>query len=226
MLLCALALSTASCAAPTPRDHGDALVVTAAETGEVLWRGPASYVLRPPARVVPLPGLGELHVADGVSRLVWAKDGLARLEVLAGDDGCRAVDARRLCCARARFAGGGAGRQRAVMVDGCADENDLLESRLGAVHEATVGPVAWRRRCAPVPAPPRGCEVSYLALRAAAHDGNDDAARGFEFAWDGERFAACFLERDAGRYRLELHVEDSCGQAGTVTLTGDSGELD
>lgn len=219
-----LALS-ASCATPPARE-GTGTLVVAADDGAQLWRGPATYVLRPPARVVSLPGLGELQVTDVGSRLVWAKEGLARLEVLEGGDGCRAVEVRRLCCAGARFAGLVEGRPRVLVVDGCADENDLLESRLGAVHEATVGPVPWRRRCAPVPPRAPGCEVSYLALRSVEHDDNVDVVAGFSFSWDGERFAACFIERDAGRYRVQLAVEDSCGAAGAVTLAGDSGELD
>lgn len=202
------------------------MVVTDEERGAELWRGPATFVVRPPARVVALAGLGELQVTDEGSRLVWAKDGLARLAVLSGDEGCRAIDARRVCCRAARFAAVVDGRARAVLVDGCADENDLLESRLGSARAASVGPPTWRRRCAPLPPRARGCEVRYLALRRAAHDQHGDAASGFSFSWDGDRFLACFLERDAGRYRVELVVEDSCGAASPVTLIGDSAELD
>ncbi|MCC7070123.1 MAG: hypothetical protein IT383_02305 [Deltaproteobacteria bacterium] len=220
------ALVTCACASARTEAAGDVMVVTDEQSGAELWRGPATFVLRPPARVVALPGLGELQVADQGSRLVWAKEGLARLVVLAGDQGCRAADARRICCRAARFSAKVEGAARPVRIDGCADENDLLESRLGAVHGASVGPVTWRRRCAPLPPPARGCEVRYLALRTAEHEGYGDAAPGFSFSWDGDRFLACFLERDAGRYRLELIVEDGCGAAGKLSLTGDSAELD
>ena len=222
--MCLLALA-ASCATPADRDASSALVVTA-DDGATLWRGAASYLLRPPARVVALPGLGELQVTDEGGRLIGARGGLAPLATLPGDDACRAVEPRRVCCSHARFSAVLEGRRRVLVVDGCADENDLLESRLGAVREATVGPVSWRRRCAPLPKRARGCEVGYLALQSVEHEDNTDVAAGFSFTWDGERFAACFLERDAGRYRVQLLVEDSCGAAGSVTLTGDSGELD
>ncbi len=225
-LLAALALGSGSCATARTDEGTGVIVVTDADDGAVLWHGTATFVLRPPARVVALPGLGELQVVDGGGRLAWAKDGLARLAVLAGDGGCSATEPRRLCCRAARFAGVIEGRARVVRVDGCADENDLMESRLGGVHEASVGPAVWRRRCAPLPARPRRCEVTYVALRAAWHEGHDDAARGLAFSWDGDGFLACFLERDAGRYRLELLVEDACGGGGPVTLAGDSGELD
>ncbi len=225
-VLIAQAIGASACVSARTDTRSDVIVVTDERTGAELWRGPATFVLRPPARVVALPGLGELQVLAGGSRFVWARDGLARLAVLAGDEGCTWSDARRVCCRAARFAGVVEGHARALRIDGCADENDLLESRLGAVHGASVGPVTWRRRCAPLPPPARGCEVRYLALRTAEHEGYGDAAPGFSFSWDGDRFLACFLERDAGRYRLELIVEDGCGAAGKLSLTGDSAELD
>lgn len=197
-----------------------------ADRGTELWRGSAGYVLRPPARVIALPGLGELQVAEGSCRLVWSRTGLDRLAVLPAEGECAQTEARRVCLQGARFTGAIDGAPRALVVTGCADENDLLESRLGGTREASVGPVDWRRRCAPLPARPRGCEVAYLALRTILHDANPEAARGFAFTWDGDRFRACFLERDAGRYRAELWVEDSCGVAGAVVLSGDSAELD
>ena len=226
LVAAALAAAALACAAPAPRHAGPELVVTDADTRAELWRGPASFQLRLPARVIALPGVGELQVTDEECRLVWAKEGLERLAVLPGDGACPQAEARRLCFAKARFSAPIDGRARALIVDGCADENDLLESRLGATREATVGPVDWRRRCAPLPSRPHGCEVSYLALRAIEHESNADARRGFTFVWDGDRFGACFLERDAGRYRIDLLVEDSCGAAEAVTLRGRSEELD
>lgn len=201
-------------------------MVADAASGAELWRGPASYVLRPPARVVALSGLGELQVTEQGCRLVWAREGLSQLRVLTGDVDCAQADTMRLCFRHARFDGSGAAGVPAVVVDGCADENDLLESRLGAQREATVGPVDWRRRCAPLPQRPRRCDVTYVALRGAEHEANAEAARGASLTWDGERFGACFLERDAGAYRLELWVEDSCGVAGPVVLRGHSSDLD
>lgn len=216
----------AACAAPTPRPAGHELVVVDADTGAEQWRGTAGYVLRPPARVIALPGVGELQVADGSCRLVWSRSGLERLAVLSAKGECAQAEARRVCFQGARFAGSIDGAARALVVTGCADENDLLESRLGGMRAASVGPVDWRRRCAPLPARARGCEVGYLALRTIVHDANPEPTRGFAFTWDGDRFRACFLERDAGRYRAELWVEDSCGAAGPVVLAGESAELD
>ena len=226
MLLPWLLAALSACAAPPPRPGGAELVVTDADTRAELWRGPASYQLRPPARVIGLPGVGELQVTDLGCRLVWAQDGPLLLVVLPGERACPQAEPRRLCFSSARFAASIDGHERALVVDGCAEENDLLESRLGSTREATVGPVDWRRRCAPLPTATRGCEVSYLALRTIEHESNADAGSGFSFVWDGDRFSACFLERDAGRYRLVLLLEDSCGAAETMTLRGHSDELD
>lgn len=229
--MAAIAALLGACAGAALRATRHELVVTEEGRGAELWRGPASYVLRPPARVVGLPGLGELQVSDAGCRFVWSREGLDHLAVLPAAGECAQVEARRLCFSKARFSTVGSavvveGAPRALVVDGCADENDLLESRLGAAREATVGPVDWRRRCAPLPARRRGCEVSWLALGAIEHEANADPAAGFSFTWDGDRFGACFLERDAGRYRMELSVEDTCGDAEQVTLSGHSAELD
>lgn len=236
-------LALAACAtAPPPVAAG--LEVADESTDEILWRGAASYTVRAARagiaeRAVGLPGLGEVHVGvagdSGSCRFVWSRDGLERLVVYAGPAGaCAELSAGRLCFRGARFRrpeGSAAGASASSLplslrLVGCADENDLLWGKIDGSAPATVGPRAWRERCVPVPPPRRACALSYLrkdSIIVATHPAPDE---GFRFAWDGEGWRACFLEKEAGAYELRVLVEDVCGGSRSLRLAGDSADLD
>lgn len=238
-LICALALACTACAtSSSPGSAGPALTVRAADEHS-LWHAPATYTVQSVSsgaanRVVGLPGLGEIDVDGDAARcrFVWSKAGLDQLVILSSSSPspCASVDNGRVCFKDAHFASDRAGDSvvgvpRALVVDGCADENTLLWSRTDGAQPASVGPTAFRARCAKVPKQ-RGCDITYLKRRAVHVDSNDAPDQGFSFAWDGDAWRACFLEKEAGRYRLDVDVEDSCHNAKTLTLAGTSTELD
>lgn len=240
---------TIGCATTT--EHSGGLVVRDAHSGEVFWRGEASYTVRRARagvaeRAVGLPGLGELHVGvgddDGACRVIWSRGGLDQLVVYEAERAsCAVRDTGRICLSATRFApdlapGGAptagsdstataAAAPRALVVDGCADANLLLWSKVEGLRRATIGPHAWRERCVPVPAR-EGCELVYLGRTHLEVATNAAAADSFVFRSDGEAWRACFLEAESGAYALGLHLEDTCGQRATVRLTGHSDDLD
>lgn len=226
-----VALLACGCAGAPPRD-AHAIVVTD-HAGAVAWQGRASFTVRSvhagkAERVVGLPGLGELQVAmdDSACRLVWSREGLHRLTLF---QGARCAERRdgRLCFAGARLRAFGdtAGAPLIVEVNGCADENDLLWGKLPGGPPVSVGPKAYRQRCRELPRR-RGCELVYVKREAALVEHNDARDGGFELRFDGDGWRACFLEKASGRYDLRLTIEDSCGSHGSVTLAGDSADLD
>jgi hypothetical protein len=218
MLLCSCATST--------KGGGVAELVVTDDSGAQLWRGPATYTVRQPQRAVGVKGVGEILVGarGDECRFAWSKDGLDRLVLFdfVGEV-CAERDAQRLCFSRARFKSADG---RALVVDGCADENDLLWSKIEGERLATVGPIAYRSRCARVPARRKGCDVTYIGLESIDVATNDRPRDGFNLLWDGEHWRACFLEKDSGAYRVALHVEDSCDKSGPVVLEGQSSDLD
>jgi hypothetical protein len=239
--VCALAivLTTGACATPPASDPLRAnVVVTAAEAERTeLFRGKATFGVRSARegkadRVVSLPGLGEIQTGIAGSetcRLVWSRDGLDALSLYEGE-GCRAPEGGRMCFDGATFTTttttAAHGAPRKLIVDGCADENDLLWSKLEGSQPATVGPTSFRQRCRKLQRPKKGCDFTYVKKDAIAVESNDSGDDGFALAYDGERWRACFLERSSGRYAITLTVEDSCGGRAPMKLEGDSAELD
>jgi hypothetical protein len=238
----ALVVVLASCSTASPvsdplRAH---VVVTADGTTGELFRGKATFGVRSARegkadRVVSLPGLGEIQTGISGSetcRLVWSKNGLDALSLYEGE-GCRAPEGGRMCFDRAVFTAASQSQShspshdapRQLVVDGCADENDLLWSKLEGTQRASVGPTSFRQRCRKLPRS-KGCELTYVKKESLVVESNDSGDDGFALAFDGERWRACFLEKASGRYTIALTVEDSCGARGPMKLEGDSAELD
>lgn len=214
-------------ACATPEKGSATRIVLALENGTALHAGPGSFVLRNPEHVVALPPFGEIHVGvEGDAsrcRFVWSRDGIASLSVLEGTR-CPAREGDRICFADTRFPTNGT--VPTLVVDGCAYENDLKWSKLQGPAPATLGPTAWRRRCAPVPAQAAGCELTFVRVTTVEVSSNPEAARGFSFDHDSDGWRVCFLEKDSGPYRVALDVEDSCGARTSPILEGDSRTLD
>ena len=238
---CVLALSLATLSCTTAAPANDPLranvVVTAdrADGAHELFRGKATFGVRSARegkadRVVSLPGLGEIQTGIAGSetcRFVWSRDGLDALSLYEGE-GCRAPEAGRICFDRAVFVTSTSSSTHApqkLVVDGCADENDLLWSKLDGTQPASVGPTSFRQRCRKLPRT-KGCELTYVKKDSLTVESNDSGDDGFALAFDGERWRACFLEKSSGRYNITLTVEDSCGARGPLKLDGDSAELD
>lgn len=222
-------------------------MVQEGNTGAVLWQGAASYTVRAARagvaeRAVGLPGLGELHVGVGADdtacRLVWSRGGIGQLVLYVPEQGsCATRDGGRICVSRVRFRIPGAEATRGaqgpardappdlLVVDGCADANDLLWGKVDGPAAATVGPRPWRERCVPIPAA-RGCAPTFLARDDVRVHTNPAAHDSFRFHFDDERWHACFLEAESGPYALRLRVRDSCGRQERVELMGHSAELD
>ncbi len=197
-----------------------------------LWRGPATFSVRSARqgkaeRVVSLPGVGELQaeLVDSACRFVWSKDGLGALVLYQGT-GCRAPEGGRLCFDGVRFVTDAAAPvPRMLVVDGCADHNDLLWSKLLGSQPATVGPASLRQRCRRL-ATREGCALTYVKKEQIEVEYNDSGDDGFALVFDDDGWRACFLERESGRYRFMLTVEDACGGRGAALLEGDSADLD
>jgi hypothetical protein len=235
---CALLAWSSSCTTTPTRDPLRAHVVVTAEGGGArgeLFRGKATFGVRSARegkadRVVSLPGLGEIQTGIAGSetcRLVWSRDGLDNLSLYEGE-GCRAPEGGRMCFDNATFTSAAAAAHdapRKIVVDGCADENDVLWSKLEGSQPASVGPTSFRQRCRKLPRT-KGCELTYVKKDALTVESNDSGDDGFALAFDGERWRACFLEKASGRYTIALTVEDSCGARGPMKLEGDSAELD
>lgn len=231
-----LAVAALGACRSTSPGAGDRLraELVVSEDARELWRGAASYGVRSARegraeRVVSLPGLGELQAglaADAPCRLVWSRDGLGSLLLYQGVD-CGVSEGGRLCFDGARFSRAAADERapRTVVIDGCADENDLLWSKLEGAQPATVGPTSLRQRCRRLPMS-KGCALTYVKKQAIAVAHNDSGADGFALSFDGEGWRACFLESESGRYRIALLLEDSCGGRSEPVLEGDSAELD
>jgi hypothetical protein len=219
----ALLLSTALGCATAPAGGGKHELVVVDDGGAELWRGVATYTAREKERAVLVKGVGEILVGERC-RFAWAKDGLDRL-VLFDLDGAHCADQEtaRLCFSRARFVSGDG---RVVVVDGCADENDLLWSKVDGAKAASIAPTLYRTRCVRLPPRARGCDVHYLVLDDITVESNDKPRDGFRFTWDGDGWRACFREKESGRYRVTLRLEDGCGARGPLLLEGRSSELD
>lgn len=226
-----IAAVLASCTTTPASDPLRANVVVIADETE-LFRGKATFGVRSARegkadRVVSLPGLGEIQTGIAGSetcRLVWSRDGLDNLSLYDGE-GCRAPEGGRMCFDGAVFTSQASTTPKRIVVNGCADENDLLWSKLEGSQPATVGPTSFRQRCRKLPRT-KGCELTYVKKDALVVESNDSGDDGFALAFDGERWRACFLERSSGRYQIALTVEDSCGARGPLKLEGDSAELD
>jgi hypothetical protein len=194
--------------------------------GSVVYQGAASYVLRHPENVVTIRGVGEIQIGvDGDAnrcRLVRPLPDSA-IAIWNGVN-CPHVDGDALCFSGTVFAGE-TPKQR-LRADGCAYQNDLKWSKLQGSQPASIGPGAWRRRCIPITTPTLRCAPTFMRLDGMALADNTDPQTQFSFGYDGERFLACFLERESGRYQVQLTVEDECGQRAFVELDGDSAELD
>jgi hypothetical protein len=208
-----------ACASAQPERNG--LLVTDASTTK--YNAPATYVVRKTdarstERVVGLPGLGEIHVGyngdDDACRLVTVD-----VAIYTARD-CAERNRGQLCFHAARFTN----NNDTFVVSGCADENQLMWSKLEGQQLATVGPSAFRQRCAKLPR--RKCDLVYLGKTKVSVATNDAADQGFAFAWDGDGWRACFLEKEAGAYEVDLDVEDACGHEGKMKLSGNSADLD
>jgi hypothetical protein len=204
-----LALLTSSACASSPSSSPSSsplkgLVVVV--DGRTVHRGPAAYTVRVgdrhTSRVVTLRGTGEVIVDDDACRFARINDGGA-VTVWRHDGACSRRRAERICFARAPFVDD-AGR-RHVVVDGCAEQNEIFLDRVGASDDDTgLGPRTLIERCVDVPARDPG----YVAVTAVAVDDNDQPWRGLRLRHDGDGFGVCFLSRKVGRYRIDVVVED------------------
>ena len=234
-------LVVSACATPsTAPDPVRAQVLVSDADGAQLWRGQASFGVRSARegradRVVALPGIGEIQAGlgnGGTCRFVWSKDGLDALTLFDGA-ACGVLERGRLCFDGARFARTvrdataptAPTAPSALIVHGCADENDLLWSKLEGSQPATVGPTSFRQRCRRLPKS-KGCELTYVKKNTIEIEHNDSGDDGFALAFDGEAWRACFLERESGRYRIALTLEDACGKRSEPVLEGSSADLD
>ncbi len=233
----AVFIALAGCATPQRIDPGTGLVVADGASHARAFAGPATFTVRAVSagvaqRVVGVPGVGEIHVGLGgdeeACRLVWSRGGLDKL-VLYTARGCATRSDGRLCFEDAAFVrptdAPDAGAPASLVVAGCADENDLLWSKVDGAQPATVGPGAFRQRCARIPRE-HGCALTYLRKDAVSVESNPAPGEGFAFLWDGEGWRACFLEKETGAYRVVIDVEDACGHARPVELAGTSTDLD
>jgi hypothetical protein len=201
------------------------------------FAGPATFTVRAVSsgaveRVVAVPGVGEIHVGlagdDDACRFVWSKGGLDRLVLYSARACAKRSSDGRVCFKQSTFTADARDESapHALLVDGCADENDLLWSKVDGAQPATIGPTAFRQRCARLPKK-KGCELTYLKRDSVAVASNPAADQGFTFVFDGDGWRACFLEKEAGDYRVLLDVEDACGGARkALELKGNSMELD
>ncbi len=230
--LFAVALALGGCASvPSAPAHGHLRIAT--DDGAVVFEHATGFVTRNPERVVSLRGVGEVHVGVGgderACRLVWSKAGLSQLAIFVADD-CAAVSPSRLCFNATRFVRDGAADAavpQALVVTGCVDDNTLLWSKVSGGARASIGPRSYRRRCAAVAQPARGCDRTWLRVVRARAQGQGDASRGATFTFDADAnaWSVCFLESDSGDYDVELELADSCGAIDTQRLAGDSANL-
>lgn len=223
---CGVSLSTytlfslVSCvAAPQTRGAGHPLVVHV--DGRQVFSGSAAYTVRVgsqhASRVVSLRGLGEILVDDDACRYAHrGTDGA--LSVWQHDGPCTAPLEQRLCFRHVAFVD--ERDVQRVVVDGCADQNELFLDRIdSAIVDVGVGPRTLIERCVDVPAR----APSYLRVVEIAIDGNEQPWRGVRLRHDGDAFGVCFLSMKTGRYRVEVVVEDPHRR--TLQLAGDVDEL-
>ena len=189
--------------------------------GHAVHRGPAAYTVRiesrASSRVVSLSGVGELIVHDDECRFARL-DSVGAVSVWRHEGGCGQRERERLCFDHAVFLDD-AGRRR-VVVDGCADQNEIFLERVDGVDADTgLGPRTLIERCVDVPARDPG----YVAIVAIAVDDNELPWRGLRLRHDGDAFGVCFLSHKTGRYRVDVVVEDPRRRA--VALQGTVDEL-
>lgn len=229
-----VALGVGACTSSPRASDGLRAEVVVSDGARELWRGKATFGVRSARegkaeRVVSLPGIGEIQTglgADDPCRFVWSREGLHALALYSGAR-CSPPEGGRLCFDGARFSRDAkdASSPATLVVEGCADENDLLWSKLAGSQPATVGPTSFRQRCRRLKRA-KGCELTYVKKNAIEVEHNDSGDDGFALAFDGEGWRACFLERESGRYRIALMVEDACGTRSAPVLEGDSADLD
>jgi len=186
------------------------LVATSGE--RELFRGPSAWTVRATSTgredVVAVPGVGEVIVAQGVCRLVLVgEDGVLTVRETTA---CAEERGDHLCFAGARFDD--------VVIDGCAERNEIFLDRLEGDQLASVGPTSFVERCAPIDS----TRLSYMKIIDLDVDGNDRPRHGLRFRYrDG--FEVCFLSRTRGTYRILLELEDPTPRR--VTMSGAVDEL-
>ena len=195
---------SSACASTPPSTSSTSLVVVV--DGRAAHRGPAAYTVRVGAhsssRVITLRGVGEVIVDDDDCRFARI-DAVGAVTVWRHDGACSQRRGERICFDRAAFVDDAAVRH--VVVDGCADQNEIFLDRTGgAVDDTGLGPRTLIERCVDVPA----LDPGYVAVTAVAVDDNDQPWRGLRLRHDGDAFGVCFLSHKTGRYRVDVVVED------------------
>lgn len=207
--------------------------VTGAATGrfvvkkadDAVYTGAAAWTVRATSDgredVVAVPGVGEVIVGAERCRLV--RNGPAAASGFTGaitvlpaavDGGCADVRGDRLCFNAVHFKDSDGD----VVVDGCADRNEVFLDRIEESAPVGVGPAVYVERCAPIPAP----QLSYVRVKAISVDGNDKPGHGLRFRYS-DGFEVCFSSRPEGRYIVTLEVEDP--ERRELVLSGDVDDL-
>ena len=186
--------------------------------GRVAFDGAAAFTVRDGgarASVVSVTGVGEVIVpADGgACKVVLAERGVVALRILDGMSDCADVVGDRLCFDGAAFVGAGS----RVVVDGCADRNELFLDRAeGDTDGAGLGPRTLIERCVEVPKPNPG----FVRVDDLVVEGVADPRRGLRFRWNGDGFDVCFLSGKSGHYRARVFVDGR-----DVVVEGDVADL-
>jgi hypothetical protein len=212
---------------PTPPPvSGPTITVTAAD-GVVMHRGSVAFFARPSSTagqtewVINLPNTGELLVDpdNHRCRLVTTTAAVTDLRVWQAFP-C-AVELRdagtRICLRDQRMTSPSA---LAVVVDGCADRNELRIAGIEDRAALGVGPRAQTERCASLPTEP----YNYLRLQKIDVEGNRDPLVGARFRHDGDGFLLCFLaplQRAHATWMAEVWVEAPIAGPTVLKLGGD-----
>jgi hypothetical protein len=185
-----------------------------------VFRGTAAWTVRATSGgredVVAVPGVGEVIVGEGRCRLVRGGGALGAITVVPSvvPGACADVQGDRLCFNAVAFRDEGGD----VVVDGCADRNEVFLERIDEEAPIGVGPAVFVERCAPLNAP----ALSYVRVSDIVVDGNNRARHGLRFRYS-DGFEVCFLSRPEGRFTLTLEVEDPSPRQ--VVLSGDVDDL-
>ncbi len=181
--------------------------------GRGVFRGPAAFTVRDgsvPESVVSVDGVGEVIVKGDNCRFVLADTEVKAIVILEGASNCGQVRDDRLCFANASFGG-------RVVVDGCADRNELfLDRAAGNKDPALFAPHTLIERCAAIDKD----DPAFIRVDDIHVDGVNNPRHGVRFRWNGDGFDVCFLSQKTGRYRFAVTVDDNA-----VVVEGDVDQL-